>query len=112
MMELARGIAHVSFVGGGVFLPARDPYDRQILIEEVRQRVRAKGRVQVLVDNHRWLVQPGPTNRTATCAGCSEALGAACYSGMSTDTAYCALCALGGSTHRQQADQQEWRQVG
>jgi len=112
MMELARGIAHVSFVGGGVFLPARDPYDRQTLIEHVTQRVRARGRVQVLVDNHRWLVQEDATHHAATCALCGQDVDAACYSNMSNGAAYCVQCALGGPTRAELSDSQEWRQVG
>lgn len=111
-MELARGIAHVSFVGGGVFLPARDPYDRQTLIEHVTHRVRAKGRVQVLVDNHRWMVQAGATHGAATCAVCGHAVDAACYSSMSNGAAHCVHCALGGPTGAEQSDFREWRQVG
>jgi hypothetical protein len=111
MMELASGIAHVSFLGGGIFLPARDPYDRQTLIEHVTQRLHAKGQVQVLVDNHRWMVQAGATYRTATCAACGQAVDAACFSNMSNGAAYCVHCALGGPTRAEQLDQ-EWRQVG
>lgn len=111
-MELAQGIAHVSFAGGGIFLPARDPYDRQTLIEHVTQRVRAKGRVQVLVDDYRWMVQAGPAHRAATCAACGQAVDAACYSSMSNGAAYCVHCALGGPARAEQLDQQEWRQVG
>lgn len=110
-MELARGVAHVSFPRGGVFLPARDPYDRQTLIEHVTQRVRAKGRVQVLVDNHRWMVHV-PTHRAAPCAACGQLLVAACHSSVSNGAAYCVYCALGGSTRAEQSDHQEWRHVG
>ena len=112
-MELARGIAHLSFPGGGVFLPARDPYDRQTLIEHVTQRVRAKGPVQVLVDNHRWMIQEaGAANRMATCAACGLSVDAACYSNVSNGTPYCVHCALGGPTRAEQLDHLEWRQVG
>jgi hypothetical protein len=111
-MELAHGIAHVSFSGGGVFLPARDPYDRQTLIEHVMQRVRAKGRVQVLVDNHRWMVQRAPSNARTACAACGQAADAACYSNTSASAAYCMYCALGSPPHLEQLHHEEWRQVG
>lgn len=45
MMELAKGIAHVSFAGGGILVPARDPDDRQTLVEHVADHIRAKGQV-------------------------------------------------------------------
>jgi len=111
-MELARGIAHISFRGGGVFLPARDPYDRQILIDHVTQRVRTEGRVQVLVANHRWMVQAGAAHRAATCAACGQAVGTVCYSDMSNGATHCARCALACPTRPEQSGQQEWRQVG
>ena len=111
-MELARGIAHVSFSGGGIFLPARDPYDRQTLIEHVTQRVRAKGRVQVLVDNHRWMVQASTASLPTTCTACGEAADAACYASASNGRAYCMPCALGGATRAKQLPDEEWRQVG
>ena len=111
-MELARGIAHVSFPGGGIFLPARGPYDRQTLIEHVTQRVRAKGRVQVLVDNHRWMVQSSAPPLATTCTACGQAADAACYSNASSGAAYCVHCAIGGVTRVEPARHEEWRQVG
>jgi hypothetical protein len=111
-MELARGIAHVSFSGGGIFLPARDPYDRQTLIEHVIDRVHAKGCVQVLVDNHRWLAQRGTAQVGRTCALCGQVTDAVCFSTTSSGAAYCVRCALGGPTHLKQSHQEEWRHVG
>ena len=111
-MELARGIAHVSYPGGGVFLPARDPYDRQTLIEHVNQRVRAKGRVQVLIDSHRWMVQPNSLPLANACAVCGQTADTACYSAGGYGAPYCVACALGGATRVDPAQHEEWRQVG
>lgn len=111
-MELARGIAHVSFSGGGVFLPARDPYDRQTLIEHVMQRVRAKGRVQVLVDSQRWTVQRSLPTLGTTCAACGQAADVACYSNASSSVAYCPCCALGVPLRSEPIRHEEWRRVG
>ena len=38
--------AHLTFVGGEVRLPARTPYDRQQLIEHVRDCVRSRQHVR------------------------------------------------------------------
>ncbi|HVO28176.1 MAG TPA: hypothetical protein VMW56_31605 [Candidatus Margulisiibacteriota bacterium] len=111
-MELASGIAHVSFPGGGVFLPARDPYDRQTLIEHVKQRVRAKGRVQVLVDNQRWMVQPAPPSPASTCALCGQMADTTCHLSGDYGTPLCVHCALGGVTPVESVHHEEWRQVG
>ena len=112
-MGLAGGIAHVSFSGGGLFLPARDPYDRQTLIEYVVQRVHTKGRVQVLVDKHRWMVQANALQQPgAPCVACGQATDAACYSATSDAAGYCLRCALGGPTRYEPVHHKEWRQVG
>lgn len=69
MAALAKGIAHVSFLGGGAFLPLRNPDDRRTLVEYVADRVGATGRVQVLVGGQRWMVGPRglSLNPCATC---------------------------------------------
>lgn len=111
-MELANGIAHVSFPGGGIFLPARDPYDRQTLIEHVTQRLRTKGRVQVLVGSSRWTVRFNTATTRAACAACGQTPDALCCTSDGSDTAYCVPCALGGSPELQRMHREEWRQVG
>ena len=111
-MELARGIAHVSFAGGGIFLPARDPYDRQTLIEHVNRRVHAKGCVQVLIDSHRWIVQSNSPPLASACAVCGQTADTACYSSGGHSAPYCVCCALGGATCTEPAGHEEWRQVG
>lgn len=92
---MTRGIAHVSFVGGGIFLPARSPYDRQLLAEHVQSRVRAKGKVQVLVDDQRWMVHRGPGSGLICCSQCGGTVNSACYLGAGSGTPYCLACAFG-----------------
>ncbi len=94
MRALAKGIAHVSFTGGGIVLPARSPYDRQVLIEHVTHRVHTQGRVQVLVDDGRWMVH---AHRGAAigCARCGHVGDSVCYSDATGEVAYCVRCALG-----------------
>lgn len=69
----AQGIAHLSFLGGSMLLPARSPYDRQVLVEHIKDRARTTEWVQVLVDDRRWMVKAaGDKQRPATshCRGC------------------------------------------
>jgi hypothetical protein len=94
-VKMPKGIAHVSFVGGGIFLPARSAYDRQLLAEHVRNRVRAKGKVRVLVDDQRWMVHLRPSSNPADCSQCGRAANSACYLGAATGTPYCLACAFG-----------------
>ncbi len=96
MNAVARGMAHVSYAGGGIFLPVRSPYDRQMLVEHVGECVRAKGQVQVLLGHQRWLVH---RNRGATfCAGCGCPAACACTAGPDTSVVYCVKCALGSES--------------
>ena len=92
---MTRGIAHVSFAGGGFFLPARSPYDRQLLAEHVQSRVRAKGKVQVLIDDQRWMVRRRGSSGLADCSQCGGAVNSACYLGIGSGTPYCLTCAFG-----------------
>jgi hypothetical protein len=111
-MDLARGIAHVSFSGGGAFLPARDPYDRQTLVDHVRQRMRATGQVQVLVDDDRWMVRPALPSMRMSCARCGHALTAACYSSSRGAVAHCLSCAFGIADPADTPAVEEWLQAG
>ena len=96
MDAIATGIAHVSFAGGGTFLPTRTPYQRQMLVEHVLQCVRANGQVQVLVDDQRWMVYLRGGALTVCCSRCGHSLGSAVYSTGDATEAYCGECALGG----------------
>jgi len=90
-----RGIAHISFVGGGVFVPARNPYDRQLLVEHVAERTRAKGKVQVTVDDRCWSVSLNRPAMTVWCSGCGRSLEAACLSSVHDGPTFCLSCAFG-----------------
>src|SRR5262245_20970720 len=92
---MASDIAHMSFRGGGIFLPALSPYDRQVIVEHVSYRVRASGEVQVLLDGRRWMVRlhrAGPAER---CARCGATAPATCRAPAESDAVYCVDCAFG-----------------
>lgn len=96
MNLLSKGIAHVSFKGGGMCLPARNPYDRQMLAEQVTSRARAMGMVQVLLDDDRWMVHTRIGSGGAHCARCGRWSTSVCHSD-SHDGTYCVVCAVGNS---------------
>lgn len=85
----------MSFRGGGLFLPARSPYDRQLLVEHVLSRVRAAGQVQVLLDDQRWMVHRHRGQSATCCARCGAWVDSACYAGARLGQPYCVRCALG-----------------
>ncbi len=94
MSLLSPGVAHVSFKGGGLFLPVRTPYDRQNLIDHVSDRVRSKTHVQVLIDRRRWLVDRSLVPKTE-CSACGRRLEAVCYDPVDHDSVYCVHCVFG-----------------
>ena len=92
---LSKGVAHVSFSGGGIFLPARDPYDRQILMEHVTHHVGVGGEAQVLVDGQRWLVRLRSGHCSSCCFTCGCIPQPACYAAADGGAACCMQCAFG-----------------
>ncbi|MFI5397748.1 MAG: hypothetical protein ACHQ9S_19605 [Candidatus Binatia bacterium] len=108
-VAIAKGIAHLSFPGGSMFLPARNPYDRQMLLEHIVDRAHAKERVQVLVDDLRWMVHLRRGPATARCAACGCVLNSACYSTAEHGAAHCLGCAFGDPVAQVQPKQEPER---
>jgi hypothetical protein len=100
MTATANGIAHLSYPGGGFFVPARTPYDRQMLLEQVVERVRTKGAVQILIDDRRWLVRHIVRAPRVSCGRCGTSTDSACTSPLSGKVIYCPKCALAGTLDR------------
>ena len=91
-------VVHVSFVGGGIFLPNEGPADRQYLVDYVAHLLHSKPKVQILRANERWMAE-----RTADhccCAGCGRASNATCREASSEGDIYCLRCALETGTRR------------
>jgi|JRYF01.1.fsa_nt_gb hypothetical protein len=97
MSLLSRGIAHVSFKGGGICVPARSPYDRQLLAEQVMSQCRSKGTVQVLLDDDRWMVHTHIGAGPVYCVQCGRRSNSVCYSESHNGT-FCVACAVGEQT--------------
>lgn len=94
-----KGVAHVSFPFGGMFLPARSPSDRWMLAQHVTNQARVRGEVQILLDDQRWLVHFPPRPSAAPCPSCGSSLSTACVASAG-DVAYCAACACGVEPRR------------
>lgn len=85
--------AHLTFMGGGLMLPARTPYDRQILREHVLNRARHVQELRVRVGRKTWCVER-PTEQTPfVCGSCKRQLTVALHA-PPADTMYCVACAL------------------
>src|ERR1041385_6477881 len=97
MSVLPKAVAYISFAGGGMLVPVRSPYDRQMLVEHIAARVRSKGRVQVLLDEQRWMVHYQRGALRICCSSCGDTAESACYREPDA-AAYCVGCALGSMT--------------
>jgi hypothetical protein len=78
-----------------MFLPARTPYERQTLVEHVKDRVRLKGQIQVLMHDHRWTVRMSNGAGPPPCAACGIASDSTCCSIAGSSEVYCVSCAFG-----------------
>jgi hypothetical protein len=87
-------IAHVTYAGGGLVLPADTPYDRQLLRENVLDTVRREGKVRISVGKITWMVERPSEDRFSGCHACKRQLLVAALHASGTDTTFCATCAL------------------
>ena len=92
-MLYTKGIAHISFKGGGMFLAARSSHDREILIQHVMFLAGLGEKVQILVNEQRWLVSP--VGEAATCACCGLRAEPPCRAAATWGATRCLPCALG-----------------
>ncbi len=84
-------VAHVSYLGGGIFLPDNGPGDRHTIIEYVGRLLSSKQKVQILLDNQRWLAQSG---EHVCCARCALVSKTSCREASAEGELYCLRCAL------------------
>jgi hypothetical protein len=94
MLGLAEGVAHVSYHGCSVFLLARSPHDREQLAAEVIRESHLHDRVQVLLDDQRWLVHKLRRGACVRCAGCGRLTDAPCRSNAHRGVQFCVMCAV------------------
>jgi hypothetical protein len=68
-----KGIAHVSFQGGGLIVPAHTPYERELLFEHVEASAKQRGGVRLDWRHQQWTVRVSNGQREV-CAACRRAL--------------------------------------
>lgn len=93
MYRLAPGVAHVSFAGGGMFLPVHGPYDLQLLVEHVTESTRSRGLVQLLIGAAHWMVRLQSAGPAVRCSGCERWVGAVACTPAQGGDARCLVCA-------------------
>jgi len=98
-MRIVEGIVHLSFPGGGVFLPARSAEDRDRVRAAVQDQMRVVDRVQVLTGGQRWVVRRVPAARPVECHCCGTVTDSACFG---DGVIFCMSCALTAPDEAQQ----------
>ena len=87
------GVAHVSFHGGGIFLPDHGPGDRQTIVDYVARLTHSQPAVQILLENQRWMAQ---SDDHICCDRCGCATNVSCRESSNEAESYCLRCALAG----------------
>jgi hypothetical protein len=91
-------VVHVSFVGGGIFLPNEGPADRQYLVDYVAHLLHSQPKVQILRSSERWIAER--CGGYCSCTSCGRASKAVCRETSNTADPYCLRCALEKEAHR------------
>ena len=87
------GVARIAAHDGGIVLPLRTPYDRQVLFEHVAHYAKRHGRVRLEFDRKQWSVSHA-TEHSPLCVGCNERPDKLAYS--YGDRVFCHPCARRG----------------
>ena len=64
-------IAHLSFRGGGLILPAQTPYERELLVESVEASTKRHGSILLELNGRRWSISISNGLRFV-CGACSD----------------------------------------
>jgi len=85
-----KGIARLSFQNGGLFLPIKTPYEREVIFEYADQYAKRYGLVRLEIDRCECVVRLRG-EKPETCVTCGQRLGAVAYA-VAAQT-FCRLCA-------------------
>jgi hypothetical protein len=89
-----KGIARLSFEDGGLFLPVKTPYEREVLFEYADQYAKRYGRVRLEIDRRECIVRLRG-ERAETCVTCGRRVDGVAYAvGARTLCRLCARCVL------------------
>jgi hypothetical protein len=90
-------IAHISYAGGGLIIPARSPYDRQEMVAHVLGTARSKQKVMVTVGRGTWNLRPADQNSPALCKHCERPINSVVCEPLTQGhkTMFCVVCAFG-----------------
>lgn len=91
-------IARIQMDGGALLLPARTPYEREVVLDHVRHRLRLYGFVHLEMNGRRCRIEAIAHTAGTACAGCTRRVGTlACRFGAQM---FCIDCALAPARSR------------
>ncbi len=86
--------AHLTYHGGGLLIPARTPYERQVLREHVLACARHQAHLRVKVGRQLWTIERPTAERPHICVDCDRQLTVAALFRATDPRAHCVRCAL------------------
>jgi hypothetical protein len=66
-----KGVARISFQGGALFVPAKTPYEREVLFEHLDLYAKRHGTIRVELDRREWTVRQTEKEQVV-CAACGH----------------------------------------
>lgn len=89
-----KGVARISFQGGALFVPAKTPYDRELLFEHLDLYARRHGTIRVELNRREWTVRKAERAQQSKCDECEREIDALSYA--LAGRALCSFCARKG----------------
>lgn len=74
-----KGVARISHPNGGMILPAKSPYDLELVIEHVDLYAKRHGRVHLELNRRDWLVTMRNGELPGVCTACDQRLDSLTY---------------------------------
>ena len=88
------GIAHITYPGGGIVMPARSAYERQLVSEHVTHRALRSTVVRLDVGGRRWQVAADAAADRPQCGKCLRRVRVSGTNASVAPDAYCLVCLL------------------
>ncbi len=91
---MAPQIAHIVFPDGGLIVPARTPYDRQLLQEHVLASVHHRQLLRINIGPDGWAVKRAKPRHPIVCGLCDRRITHAVCHEVGSPVPFCVACAL------------------
>jgi len=89
-----KGIAKLTFPGGGIVLPGRTPYERELLVEHIQYHVRRRSALHLELDGHNWSIVFDDSFESDHCATCQRTTDIHAGNHMIKHATFCLRCVI------------------